>query len=110
MNKEEKEIEYLFAHINRLWAGLMILTGGVVGILLSLPFSIDMFSGINLFKFTLIILGLIVIWLMIVGLINTDYKINKILKGDKNEYPLINNSCFFVINFSSWQYYNLGRI
>lgn len=85
MNKEEKEIEYLFAHVNRLWAGLMVLVGGVVGILLSIPFSINAFVGINLFKLVLIIFGLTTIWLMMVGLINTDSKINKILKGEKDE-------------------------
>lgn len=80
--KEEKEIEYLFAHVNRLWMGLMVIGGGIIGICLSMPFSMEIFSGINLFKAILAMFGFMIIWLMITGLINTDNRINKIIKGE----------------------------
>ena len=39
MNKEEKEIEYLNSHINRLWTSMIVLVGGLTGLALSLSTS-----------------------------------------------------------------------
>jgi hypothetical protein len=81
MDKEdEKELEYLFAHVNRLWAGLVVLIGGLVGMVLSMPFSLALFSIQNTAKLVLFVFGLILAGLMITGLTNTDYKINKKIK------------------------------
>lgn len=76
--REEKEIEYLNAHINRLWTSMIVLVGGLAGILLS-------FSGHDpIYKMTIkmifLILGSYFVIITITGLINSDNRINKKLK------------------------------
>lgn len=81
--KEEKEIEYLNSHLNRLWTCTIVLLGGLIGMSLSISFT--PFLVKDYIKIILIILGITLAWMMITGIINTDYKINKKLQGDKNE-------------------------
>lgn len=81
--KEEKEIEYLNSHLNRLWTCTVVLLSGLIG--MSLSISFDHFLIKDFLKIILIVLGIILAWLMMTGIINTDYKINKKLQGDKNE-------------------------
>lgn len=81
--REEKEIEYLNSHLNRLWTCTIILLGGLIGMSLSISFTPFLIK--DCVKVILIILGMILAWLMMIGIINTDYKINKKLQGDKNE-------------------------
>lgn len=78
--KEEKEIEYLFAHMNRLWAGLMVLGGGLAVIVFSntLKFS---FTLISILKILLLVLGVFTFLGMITGLINIKDEIHKKIKG-----------------------------
>ena len=40
MDKEGKTIEYLIAHKNNLWTGVIILIGGLAGLMLSYSFFI----------------------------------------------------------------------
>ena len=77
--KEEKEIEYLFAHMNRLWAGVMVLGGGISGLAISLDLN---FALTNILKIILLIIGFSFFVLMIIGLNNIKTEIYKKLKGD----------------------------
>lgn len=79
--KEEKEMEYLFAHMNRLWAGLMLLGGGLAGIVFSGTFKLS-FTFISIFKFILLILGFITFLGMLTGLSNIKDEIRKKIKGE----------------------------
>jgi len=76
--KEEKEIDYLSAHINRLWTSLIVLIGGLIGLALSLSLHEP------IAKFTLkclfILLGACFLIITIISLINVDTKINKKIK------------------------------
>lgn len=81
MNKEEKEIEYLFAHMNRLWAGAMILGSGLAGIAFSGNLNLN-FTLIGIFKFLLLILGFFTFLGMIAGLINIKAEIRRKIKGE----------------------------
>lgn len=78
--KEEKELEYLFAHMNRLWAGLMVLGGGLFGIIFSDAFKLS-FNFASIFKFILLILGFLTFFGMFIGLINIKEEIHKKIKG-----------------------------
>lgn len=80
MNKEEKVIDFLIAHKNNLWAGLIILVGGIAGIFLSIPFSIEAFSPAILPRLFLFALGLVFVIPTISGLINVHNEIIKKLK------------------------------
>ncbi len=76
--KEEKEIEYLNSHINRLWTSLIVLGGGLSGILLSVSMTENMPKMI--IKTALFIFGLILILIVINAIINVDIQINKKIK------------------------------
>lgn len=78
--KEEKELEYLFAHMNRLWAGLMVLGGGLTGIVFSSNFHFH-FTLASTLKFSLFIFGMLLLALMIIGLTNIKSEIDKKIKG-----------------------------
>lgn len=78
--KEEKEIEYLFSHMNRLWAGLMVLGGGLAGIVFSGSYKLN-FTFMSIFKFILLILGSLAFLGMLTGLINLKEEIYKKIKG-----------------------------
>lgn len=78
--KEEKEIEYLNAHMNRLWAGLMVLGGGLAGIIFSGNFKWN-FAVLSIFKGSLLILGFVTFLGMIAGLINIKEEIHRKIKG-----------------------------
>lgn len=80
MNKDEKIIEYLNLHINRLWTGLIILIGGLASLLVTYSYSSPLNNPLNIVKFSLFILGLFFLLLMILGLANTDIEIKKLLK------------------------------
>ena len=80
MNKEEKIIEFLIAHKNNLWAGSIILIGGVVGLLLSFSFSSEINKIEDIIKIGLFLLGLFFLALMITGLININAEIKNRLK------------------------------
>lgn len=69
--KEEKEIDYLNSHINRLWTSLIVLIGGLAGILLSFSGSEPTYKKVYMIKFTFveifpivmtIVIGIIGFW------------------------------------------------
>lgn len=82
MDKDDKKliIEYLIAHKNSLWTGLIVLGSGLAGILLTFNYSLSVFSTESMVKIVLLILGAFFIPLMLTGLINTNSDIKKILK------------------------------
>lgn len=85
MNKDEKILEYLNLHINRLWTGLIILIGGLASLLVTYPYSMPLSSPLNIVKFSLFILGLFFLLLMIIGLANASLEVKNLLKGGKYE-------------------------
>lgn len=80
MNKEEKVIEFLIAHKNNLWAGLIIMLGGLAGLFLNIPLSAEALSAKGLSKIFLFVLGMCVVILAIKGLITVHEEIIKKLK------------------------------
>lgn len=78
MDKEEKEFEYLNSHINRLWTSMIVLVGGLSG--LALSFSLSGPISTIIIKIVLFTLGSCFFGITIIGLINSDRKINKKLK------------------------------
>lgn len=78
--KEEKEVEYLFAHLNRLWTGLLVLIGGLSGLLLTYSCSLPPYDPSNEIKILLLLLGAFMLILMLIGLANTSLDIKKRLK------------------------------
>lgn len=85
MNKDEKILEYLNLHINRLWTGLIILIGGLASLLVTYSYSMPLSSPLNTVKFSLFILGLFFLLLMIIGLANANLEVKNLLKGGKYE-------------------------
>lgn len=77
---EEKELEYLFAHMNRLWAGLMVLGGGLFGIIFSNSFKWA-FTLVSFLKASLLILGFVTFFGILAGLSNIKEEIRKKIKG-----------------------------
>lgn len=51
MNKDEKVLEYLNLHINRLWTGLIILIGGLAGLMVTYSYSIPLSNPLNTVNF-----------------------------------------------------------
>lgn len=80
MNKEEKIIEYLNLHINRLWTGLIILIGGLASLLVTYSYSSPLNNPLNIVKLSLFILGLFFLLLMIIGLANANIEFKNLLK------------------------------
>ena len=80
MNKEEKRVEYLIAHKNNLWTGIMLLIGGLSGILITINYSGNIFSIENIIKIILIALGWLFLPLMLIGVVNTNLEIQNLLK------------------------------
>lgn len=80
MNKDEKIIDFLIAHKNNLWTGLIILVGGLSGLLLSIHFPIKILSPEMFAKDFLFILGIIFVIPTIKGLITVHDEIIKKLK------------------------------
>ncbi len=76
--KEEKEIEYLNSHINRLWTSMIVLVGGLSGVLLSFSGNESVYKII--IKTIFLLLGAIFIVVTIKGLINSDKRINNKIK------------------------------
>lgn len=79
--KEEKEFEYLNAHMNRLWVGVMVLGGGLAGIVFSSHFKFSLTLA-SIIKFSIFILGFLILIGMLNGLANIKSEIYKKLKGD----------------------------
>lgn len=80
MNKEEKVIEFLIAHKNNLWTGLIILTGGLAGLFLNIPLSAEAFSVKILPVVFLFITGIFFFIAIIKGLTTVHEEIIKKLK------------------------------
>lgn len=80
MNKEEKIIEYLLQHKNNLWTGVIVLTGGVAGLLITYPNVLFELSISFVIRIILLVLGAFFLALMITGLININSDIKKLLK------------------------------
>ncbi|MDD3437472.1 MAG: hypothetical protein PHC64_10010 [Candidatus Gastranaerophilales bacterium] len=78
--KQEKEIEYLNLHLNRLWTGLIVLIGGLAGLLLTYSYSSPPSSPENIVKILLLIIGLFLFILMSIGLTNVSSEIKRLLK------------------------------
>lgn len=78
MNKEEKEVEYLNAHINRLWTSMIVIGGGLSGILLSISLTENVFK--MSVKIGLFLFGLFLILIVINAIISVDNQINKKIK------------------------------
>lgn len=76
----KKELEYLIAHKNNLWAGVMPLAGGLGGIFLTANYSIPIVSIENIVKMILIAIGGLFLPLMLIGVVNTNLEIQKLLK------------------------------
>lgn len=76
--KEEKEIEYLNSHINRLWTSLIVIGGGLSGILLSFSLTENVFK--TSIKMGLFVFGFFVILVVIKSIIDVDIRINKKIK------------------------------
>lgn len=80
MNKEEKIVEFLIAHKNNLWTGLIILLGGLAGLFLNITLSTEAFSAKLLPKVFLFVLGISLVVPIIKGLIAIHYEIIRKLK------------------------------
>lgn len=80
MNKDEKIIEYLLQHKNNLWTGVIVLSGGLAGLLLTYPNVLFVLSIAFVTRIILIILGAFFLILMIIGLINTSSDIQRLIK------------------------------
>lgn len=80
MNKEEKTIEFLIAHKNNLWTGLLVLTGGLAGLFLSFPISKEILAFETIPKAILFIGGCFFFSLTVKGLININEEIKQKLK------------------------------
>jgi hypothetical protein len=79
--KEEKEIEYLNAQLNRLWTGIIVLGGGIAGLMLTYSYSLPIYASENIAKLILFIIGFIIfIMMMLSGIANLNIKINKLFK------------------------------
>lgn len=76
---EEKQLEYLFAHMNRLWVGSIALGGGISGLAISLELN---FALTNILKIILLVIGFLFFAFMIIGLRNMKLEIDKKIKGD----------------------------
>lgn len=85
MNKEEKILEYLNLHINRLWTGLIILIGGLASLLVTYSYTIPLSAPLNTVKFSLFVLGLFFLLLMIIGLANASSEVKNLLNGGRYE-------------------------
>lgn len=80
MNKNEKIIEYLLQHKNNLWTGVIVLSGGLAGLLLTYPNVLFVLTIAFVTRIVLIILGAFFLILMIIGLINTNLDIQRLIK------------------------------
>jgi len=82
MENDEKRlrVEYLIAHKNNLWAGLVILTGGLVSILLTVNYSHFVISNEVIVKAILLILGSFFWVLMFIGLSNIRDEVDRIIR------------------------------
>lgn len=80
MNKDEKRVEYLIAHKNNLWAGVIIVLSGTIGLLLSFPFSAKTHGIADLIKVILFFAGLFLFALMMTGVTNVNLEIKNKLK------------------------------
>lgn len=80
MDKENKTIEYLIAHKNNLWTSLIVLVGGLAGLALTLPVSIEIINSDNWLKLGLILGGFVCLNLLINGLINVNNEIKRKLR------------------------------
>ena len=78
--KEGKQLEYLFAHMNRLWAALMVLGGGLAGIVFSSHFKFS-FTLASTIKISLFIFGLFLLGLIMTRIANIKTEIDKKIKG-----------------------------
>jgi len=82
---DEEIIKYLTHHKNSLWATIVVLAGGLVGLLLSYNPNLTFVCYINVIRSFFFVLGVIFFIGMFIGLLNTDSDIRKILKkGSKS--------------------------
>lgn len=76
--KHEKLIDSLIEQKKTLWAAMIVLTGGLVG--LALSFSLPLFSFLNVVKVFFLILGLLLDYLFFEGLSSITNKLDDNLK------------------------------
>ncbi len=81
MDKFDEEIvKYLTHHKNSLWASVIVLTGGLVGLVLTFSPSMPINDYNNWSRVLFLFIGLFFLIAMFIGLLNTDSDIRKILK------------------------------
>ncbi len=78
--KEEKELEYLNAQLNRLWTGIIVLGGGIAGLVITYSYALPLYVSENITKLILFIIGFVIFTMMLIGLANINIEINKFLK------------------------------
>lgn len=78
--KEEKEVEYYNAQLNRLWTGIIVLGGGLSGLLLTYSYYSPIYAMTNMVRLILFALGFIFFIMMIIGIINISTDIKNFLK------------------------------
>lgn len=88
MDNEEKRlrVEYLIAHKNNLWMGVVVLTGGLVGILITMNYSTFVISLQTIVKTLLLALGAFFLVSMIIGLINIHKEVDNIIRNKGDYY------------------------
>ncbi|MDD3436437.1 MAG: hypothetical protein PHC64_04710 [Candidatus Gastranaerophilales bacterium] len=79
-NHDEKVITYLSQHKNILWSRILVLSGGLVGLVLTYNPSVPMYSFGNIARLIFFIIGFSFLFAMVIGLLNTDSGIQDILK------------------------------
>jgi len=78
--QDEKVVEYLAQHKNILWTGIVVLTGGLVGLFLTYNPSLSPYSFANVARVGFFLIGLFFLVAMSIGLLNTDTSIIKLLR------------------------------
>lgn len=79
INEKKLRIDYLIAHKNNLWAGVIVLAGGLAGILLTINFSGFVISLHCIIKIVLVLIGSFFLVSMMIGLMNIHDEVNKII-------------------------------
>lgn len=76
--KDEKIVEYLCHHKNILWTTIVVLSGGLVGLVLTYN-PLAPFAFGNIARCVFIVIGCVFLYGMFLGVINTDFDIRKYL-------------------------------
>lgn len=78
--KDEKIVEYLSQHKNILWTTIIVLSGGLVGLVLTYNTSNSAFAFSNVTRCVFIAIGFVLLIAMLIGVLNIDLDIRKYLR------------------------------